>query len=115
MVFSHILFLGHNKLKDFPAGEVNSRTTETSSSYGGGQHAFNYRGSITGKAPWHKGMEGKLRLDWAAQFRWAGEVKAASHLEEGEKEVQAVMIAANITGLIIPQMFLSAFSLCYLI
>lgn len=50
MVFSHILFLGHNRLKDFLAGEVNSRTIETSS-YGGGQHASKYRGSITGKAP----------------------------------------------------------------
>lgn len=115
MVFSHILFLGHNRLKDFLAGEVNSRAIETSSSYGGGQHASNYRGSITGKAPWHKGTEGKLRLDWAAQFMWAGEVRAASHLEEVEKEVQVVMIAANITELIIPQMLLSAFSLCYLI
>lgn len=72
MVFSLTLFLGHNRLKDFLAGEVDWRPIETSSGYGEGQHASNYRGSIIGKVPWHKGTEGKLRIGWAAQLVWVG-------------------------------------------
>lgn len=66
MVFSHPLLLEHNRLENLLAGEMNSRTTERSSSYRDGQRAFTDRGSISGKVPWHKGAEQKLRIGWAA-------------------------------------------------
>lgn len=87
MVFSHPLLLGHNRLKGFLAGEVDSRTIETSSGCREGQHASNYGGAITRKVPWHEGTEGKLRIGWTVQLRWAGGLRAASHLEEVSKEM----------------------------
>lgn len=90
---------------------MDARTTETSSSYGEGHHASLYRASITGKVPRHKGTEGERRVGWAGQLGWAGEGRAASHLEEVAKGGQAVTIAATITELLLPTEVALNFSL----
>lgn len=72
MISNYPFLLGHNRLKDLLAGKVDSRTIETSRGYRAGQHASNYRGSITWKASGHKGREGKLRIGWVGQLGWAG-------------------------------------------
>lgn len=93
---------------------MDARTTETSS-YGEGHYASNYRGSITGKVPWHKGTEGELRVGWAGQLGWTGAGRAAPPLEEVVNGGQAVMIAATIMHSYYLQRLLSTFSLRSLI
>lgn len=52
-------------------------------------------------------------MGWAGLLGWAVEGRAASHLEEVEKGVQAVIIAAAITELLLPAEVALNFSLMF--
>lgn len=62
-----------------------------------------------------QGYRGKAENRMGSSACVGGEVRAASHLEEAEKEVQTVIIAAIIIELITLRVLLSALSLNYFI